>query len=205
MAENRVEGPYGNSREYVVRAGLKIAADVIVADGDRLLYLQRSNKTTICPGSWSFPGGHYKTKDCSLMTAAQRELTQELGNQIVIDLTGRIIALRFNALPPLRQPHCTFVLEGVCQANPDRITLSDEHTDYAWIKKDIMPDNPFPGTAETLEMYHQERPGLIINFQEVAIGMLGLAQGRRQSLNLARYQPNLVVGLNRLRFFEPIG
>ena len=96
---------------------IKAVSKVIIKWKNKCLFLKRSGE-----GTWELPGGHLN-KGENFKSGAKREVMEETG-------------IKISKLKVIIKQH-DFVLFA---ARPKviKVTLSDEHTDYVWVRaKDI--------------------------------------------------------------------
>lgn len=138
---------------------IRAAGIMFLTDAGQVLLLRRGPGGD-WPGAWNFPGGKEEPEDGGdLEKTAVREVTEEIGSlpdgeRAVI--TRRICANEttlppgtpINPVPPIGDlvDYTTFL-----QRVPETfsVTLSDEHTAYAWINpQDVLEDNAMPAPIE---------------------------------------------------------
>lgn len=110
---------------------------IIFNKSDSVLLLKRSAASKGNPGKWDFPGGKVDPGE-NLDAAARREVLEETGLAIS---TGRVMGAAESESPNRRIAY--LFLEA--HAETDKVTLSDEHNEYAWVsvrelsKMDLAP------------------------------------------------------------------
>ena len=107
----------------------------ILRDKDLFLIVKRSDNDTQYPGAWEFPGGHLEIGE-TLKEGLKRELKEEIGyhdefNPIITHYSDEIKE-KNNEL--IHNIEIDFIIDT--QKDKIKIKLSNEHTDYQWVKKD---------------------------------------------------------------------
>ena len=103
----------------------------ILNDGDLFLTVKRSEDDMLYPGSWEFPGGHLEYGE-TILEALKRELKEEIGFED--DFKAQIISYDDEIENDIHHIEINFLIK----VNKDKVNvkLSEEHTDYKWVKKD---------------------------------------------------------------------
>ncbi len=131
---------------------LKVAVDVALFDRKgRVLLGKRLTKEGF--GTWGFPGGRMnpgeKITDC-----AQRELKEELGDNIEIEISNQIIAVRENKIPPNFIHHVTIILKGLLKSGKPKVMEPDKCDEWRFVKiANLHEYSLFSGIEETLKNY----------------------------------------------------
>jgi len=111
----------------------KLSPKVIIKDAKgRCLLLKRSGQCRHFVGKWEFPGGKLEPGE-DFETALLREVKEETG--LTISLWHVVGAMEWE-LPELR--FACLVMEG--RVMEGEVTLSEEHTEFAWVPVKEMPD-----------------------------------------------------------------
>lgn len=77
----------------MTRVLVPAAANLIVKHGSHVLLMKRSEKTTVWPNFWAFPGGKVNENEL-FREAALRETQEEIGiNGKISDITGETIVM----------------------------------------------------------------------------------------------------------------
>ena len=102
----------------------------ILNDNDLYLVVKRSEDDMLFPGSWEFPGGHLEYGE-KLLEGLKRELKEEIGYEK--DIKAQIISYDDEIENDIHHIEINFLIK----VNKDdvNIKLSEEHTDYKWVKK----------------------------------------------------------------------
>ena len=102
----------------------------ILNDNDLYLVVKRSEDDMLFPGSWEFPGGHLEYGE-KLLEGLKRELKEEIGYEK--DIKAQIISYNDEIENDIHHIEINFLIK----VNKDdvNIKLSEEHTDYKWVKK----------------------------------------------------------------------
>lgn len=133
--------------------GIKTAVDVIVFNEKKQVLF---GKRLAIAGNncWGFPGGHQKTGE-KIRETARREIKEELGGEVKVELTNEIIAVRENKIPPRFIPHITIVIKGFYRKGKIKVNEPDRCENWQWFDLDSLPSPIFSGEEEVL-----------LNFQE---------------------------------------
>lgn len=105
-------------------------------------------------GTWNFPGGHLKTNE-EISECARREIREELGGDIEIEITGEIISVRENTVAPHHIHHVTIILKGIHEKGNPIVNEPDRCEKWEWFDLDNLPTPLFSGVKETLENYEK--------------------------------------------------
>lgn len=113
----------------------KIVVTGILKDKDLFLVVRRSKEDDLYPGCWEFPGGHIEFGE-TISDALKRELKEEIGfsdfdNPIITNYTDEVKEKSGKTIHNIE-------LDFIIEANKENIniTLSKEHTEYAWVPKE---------------------------------------------------------------------
>ena len=113
----------------------KIVVTGILKDKDLFLVVRRSKEDDLYPGCWDFPGGHIEFGE-TISYALKRELKEEIGfsdfdNPIITNYTDEVKEKSGKTIHNIE-------LDFIIEANKENIniTLSKEHTEYAWVPKE---------------------------------------------------------------------
>ncbi|MGM5479896.1 MAG: NUDIX hydrolase [Nanobdellota archaeon] len=120
----------------------KAVTKAFVQYDNRILILQKANKEV-----WHLPGGAVEHNDTSIETACLRELEEEtsLGIIDVRYLYSEIFSHK-------NKQYLRFQFEA--NTTTSKVTLSDEHSDYAWITLKEIDDYAFSiGEKERIQSY----------------------------------------------------
>ncbi|MFA5872154.1 MAG: NUDIX domain-containing protein [Parcubacteria group bacterium] len=63
-------------------------------------------------GTWNFPGGHLKAKE-KIAECAAREVSEELGEDIDVEITDELLSIRENCIAPQYIHHLTILIKGL--------------------------------------------------------------------------------------------
>ena len=107
----------------------------ILKDKDLFLIVKRSDNDDLYPGAWEFPGGHLEIGE-TLKEGLKRELKEEIGfnedfNPLITHYYDEIKEKNNKLIHNLE-------IDFIINVKKDNINikLSNEHTDYKWVKKD---------------------------------------------------------------------
>lgn len=113
----------------------RIVVTGILKDKDLFLVVRRSKEDDLYPGCWEFPGGHIEFGE-TISDALKRELKEEIGfsdfdNPIITNYTDEVKEKSGKTIHNIE-------LDFIIEANKENIniTLSKEHTEYAWVSKE---------------------------------------------------------------------
>ena len=113
----------------------RIVVTGILKDKDLFLVVRRSKEDDLYPGCWEFPGGHIEFGE-TISDALKRELKEEIGfsdfdNPIITNYTDEVKEKSGKTIHNIE-------LDFIIEANKENIniTLSKEHTEYAWVPKE---------------------------------------------------------------------
>jgi 8-oxo-dGTP diphosphatase len=105
-----------------------VALKGIITLNGNILIIKRAGSDQVGAGTWEFPGGKLEFGE-TLEQALMREVKEEVG----IDITVEKIAYASSFLTdPARQ---VIIIAYHCRTEHEKITLSEEHTDYLWASK----------------------------------------------------------------------
>lgn len=114
---------------------IRIVVTGILKDKDLFLVVRRSKEDDLYPGCWEFPGGHIEFGE-TISDALKRELKEEIGfsdfdNPIITNYTDEVKEKSGKTIHNIE-------LDFIIEANKENIniTLSKEHTEYAWVPKE---------------------------------------------------------------------
>ncbi|MFA5961233.1 MAG: NUDIX domain-containing protein [Parcubacteria group bacterium] len=129
--------------------GIMIGVDVAVFDSaGRVLLGKRLSKVGY--GQWGFPGGHLKQNE-KLLDAADREIDEELGCGIEIEVSKKVLVAREDRLEPYRLHHITIILEGKHIGGEAMVNEPLRCEKWEWFDYDNLPESLFAGIKEALD------------------------------------------------------
>lgn len=101
-------------------------AVAVVKFKDKILLLKRTKNTRFAAGKWENVSGFLKefetAEDCMI-----REIKEETG------LNGKIVKLG-NVFEAIDEEARWIIIPYLCEVESDKVRLSEEHEDFAWIK-----------------------------------------------------------------------
>ena len=101
-----------------------VSVEAVIVIDKALLFLRRNNEPA--KGQWWFPGGRI-LKGESLIEALRREIREETGLEIN---EHKLINVYSRAFPERHD----ITIVYLCKCKEDKITLDDEHSEYALFK-----------------------------------------------------------------------
>lgn len=143
---------------------LKVAVDVAIFDRKgRILLGKRLAEEGF--GTWGFPGGRMnpgeKAEEC-----AQRELKEELGNDIEIEVDKQVLAVRENKIPPNFVHHVTIILKGKLKSGQPKVMEPDRCSEWRFIDlDDLSKYHLFSGVEETLRNFSRNEANVVTDWQ----------------------------------------
>lgn len=141
-------------------AGIMEAVDAAILNKDNQVLL---GKRLASAGfeTWGFPGGHLKTNE-SIRNCALREIREELGDNIDIEITSEIISIRENCVAPQHIHHLTVILKGIHKSGEPKVNEPNKCEKWEWFDLDNLPQNLFSGVEDTLNNY-QNKKSLVVS------------------------------------------
>jgi 8-oxo-dGTP diphosphatase len=111
-----------------------VAAAILKRPDGRVLLLRRSMIHTTNPGKWCFVTGYVK-RDEDPAHAAIREVREELGLEVTIELHGELVVVE-------TKRGTLHVYPFLCPVGEDmnEVSLDWEHTAYVWIEPEELHD-----------------------------------------------------------------
>ncbi|MFD2443045.1 NUDIX domain-containing protein [Bacillus sp. CGMCC 1.16607] len=106
-----------------------VAVKGVVINEGKALLIQRSDHDEVGGGTWECAGGKIEFGE-DLETALIREIQEEVGLTVIVD---RILYAATFKTNPSRQ---VVILTYLCKTEDNVVTLSNEHKDFIWAKKD---------------------------------------------------------------------
>jgi 8-oxo-dGTP diphosphatase len=116
----------------------------IIALNGKILIVKRAGTDHIGAGTWEFPGGKLEFGE-----TPEQALTREVKEEAGIEITVERIAYASSFLTgPARQ---VIIIAYHCRTEHEKITLSEEHTEYLWASEDELARYLPANIAEDLE------------------------------------------------------
>jgi 8-oxo-dGTP diphosphatase len=138
---------------------IAVAADVAIFNkAGQVLLGKRLAKAGL--GTWGFPGGHILDKE-NILDAARRELREELGDAVQVNIFNKIIAIRDNSLPPQFIRHLTVILEGEYLTGEILVNEPDRCEKWEWFDLNKLPEPLFDKIGETLQSYINNKSSIV--------------------------------------------
>lgn len=100
-------------------------------------------------GYGDLPGGRIGSSEAEdIMSALRRELKEELGSNLPIDISKEPVTVFYHFVIKDRAPAFAVVFEAKLTDSSlaDSFQLSDEHSEYEWLSVDVDPAKMFWGT-----------------------------------------------------------
>lgn len=126
-----------------------VAVDIAIFNEKGEVLLGKRKGKTAASGQWNFPGGHVRRGE-KLEEAAEREIKEELGDQIKIEVSNKVIGVVQNNLPPHYIPHVIIVLEGYHLAGEPRLMEPDKCEEWRWFSIDQLSESTFAEVEQAL-------------------------------------------------------
>ncbi len=117
--------------EQPPKNSIVVAVKSVLLYENKVLLLQRANTLANGPGIWEFPGGKLEF-DETLRQAIVREIQEETGIQASVK---RLLYTADLKTHPHRQ---VVIINFLCQAQNNEVTLSHEHQNYLWATRQEM-------------------------------------------------------------------
>ncbi len=117
---------------------LGVAVKAIIRKNGRILLLQRSPYSGFDPGLWEFPGGKIDYGE-NLTEALMREVKEEAG--LLISVGQPVKTWHF-----IKEPFWVTSISFSCDYISGSVTLSPEHTAYAWVDSKEYKNYPLSTT-----------------------------------------------------------
>ena len=144
--------------------GIRTAVDIaIFNDKGQILLGKRLAKAGL--NSWGFPGGHLKDEE-KIKQGAQREIEEELGKEIEVEITDRILAVRENLINPHLIHHLTIIIRGDLLEGEPKLMEPDRCERWVWFDIDNLPEPLFSGIGETIENYQRDQVLIITDWEK---------------------------------------
>ncbi|MFZ5438166.1 MAG: NUDIX domain-containing protein [Patescibacteria group bacterium] len=133
---------------------VKFLHKVALVHQGKVLVLKRAANAKSRPGAWDLPGGNAEWP--AELTTSKRNVHQEDIAREVIEETGfevlpAVFSLEnmvhfFSYFDERKQVYsivCGWVVSNLTDLDPDKVLLSDEHTEYRWIELDELASLDF--------------------------------------------------------------
>lgn len=142
--------------------GIRTAVDTFILspDSNRLILGKRRSRAG--EDTWSLIGGH-QTKGETIVETAAREIKEELGDEVIVDLHPRIIAVRENNIPPFHVQHLTIVIFGIYRSGEIK-HQPEELTAVSWFDLENPPQPLFSGVEEIIEVFKHGEPSVVTDW-----------------------------------------
>lgn len=133
--------------------GIGFAVDIVILNKKgQVLLGERLAKAGF--GTWGFPGGHIRFNE-KIKECAKRELEEELGSGIKIEIIDKVISVRESWVPPYYIHHIAITLEAVYQEGEPKVMEPESCKKWQWFDFDNLPSPLFSGVEEVLKNYQQ--------------------------------------------------
>ena len=113
----------------------KIVLTGILKDKDLYLAIKRNENDQLYPGAWEFPGGHLEVGE-TVKEGLKRELKEEIGFDLEFEpkITNYYDEVKEKDGKLIYNLEIDFIIE--VDSSKINVALSEEHSDYKWVKKD---------------------------------------------------------------------
>ena len=143
----------------------RFSINVLENDRNEILLLKRGQQTTFGPGMWGFSSGHIE-KDETPDLCSMRELREEIGDEINVELVDRIGPVRDSFYGGVYQIYLFHY-----RWRGGEIHLNPEHTEYVWVsKEDFRNYSVMDGIDEDIQ-YFGIWPRKYLNPEKLPAGM----------------------------------
>ncbi len=116
--------------------------------------------------TWGFPGGRMRLGE-KIGACAKRELKEELGDDMEVEITDRILAVRENNVPPNFIPHLTVILQGLVRRGKPQIMEPNKCSEWKFVEmKELSNYHLFSGVKEVLENFSADRVLVVTDWFE---------------------------------------
>ena len=122
----------------------KLAAVVLVSEGDNLLFVRRAIEPML--GHWSFPSGYVDRAE-AVEHAAVREVREE--TNLIVELIGLVGVYSSSGHPVALVAYAARVTGGELKAG-------DEALDARFFPTNDLPDLPFPHDAQIVQDWREK-------------------------------------------------
>lgn len=112
----------------------RFSINILENECNEILLLKRGHRTSLGPGKWGFPAGHIEN-DETPEECSHRELTEEIGAQVKVQLLRRIGPVRDSFYGGVYE---IYLYHYRWQGGD--IHLNHEHTEFAWVSKEDFRD-----------------------------------------------------------------
>ena len=113
----------------------KICVCGIIKRGDKFLIIKRTSDNTNESGFWEFPSGKIEFGE-NLNDGLLRELSEEIGINLS-KVNKKLIGTSEYLIEKKGQKRYTIQLNYLIEIKEEpKIKLSNEHTEFAWVKRD---------------------------------------------------------------------
>jgi len=126
-----------------------VAVDIAIFNGKGEVLLGKRRGETAASGQWNFPGGHVRMGE-KLEEAAKREIKEELGDQIKIEVSKKVIGVVQNNLSPHYIPHVIIILEACYLDGEPELIEQDRCEEWRWFSINQLPESTFAEVEQVL-------------------------------------------------------
>jgi 8-oxo-dGTP pyrophosphatase MutT (NUDIX family) len=141
---------------------VKLLHKVALVAGDQVLVLKRSPQAESRPGKWDLAGGNSEWPhdlDQAKLNPHQADVAREIKEETGIELDPArfsfdnlvYFATYFSPEKKIFSVNCGWQVTDLTAEAKQRVTISDEHTDYAWITLDQLAQYDFGGPDRDYE------------------------------------------------------
>ena len=97
---------------------------------------------------------------------AKRELIEELGDDIEIELTNEILAVRENKIHPWYVPHITIMIKAYYKGGSIKPAEPNKCSVWQWFDLENLPDSMFSGERNIIEHYKRKEVRVVTDWNE---------------------------------------
>lgn len=128
----------------------RVAVEGVIKKADKVLLMKRAINCDVAPGVWSVPAGKVKYDEIPIMGVV-RECKEETGFdvRVIRELDCRTFTGESsgNTMYRLVYTYLVEILDGTDAC----LTVSDEHSEYAWVDKDEIMNSKYNSLFKELK------------------------------------------------------
>ena len=142
---------------------IKTAVDVVIFN-ERNQILLGKRLVKVGFGQWGYVGGHLRVGE-TILDCGHREIEEEIGKDVVIELNGEIVAVRENSLLPYFEHHITVLIRGFYVSGEIKVNEPTRCKKWEWFDIGNLPKDLFSGVRETLYNHKKGKVLVISDWQ----------------------------------------